>query len=113
MLNWITAVREAFLRPARQNRRREHRLAFKAPIEIRAPSGVTYRGVSRDLSPLGMGALVPAFLQVGDEIWVKYDHPGAGELLTRATVRRATVKQRNGYRYGLEFHVPLDVPPPR
>lgn len=106
---WITAIRQTLLRRARQNRRREHRISFKAPIEIRTPSGVTYGGFSRDLSPLGMGALITCYLEIGDEVWVKYEHPAAGEQFARVTVRRATVKQRHGYRYGFEFLVPMDV----
>jgi c-di-GMP-binding flagellar brake protein YcgR len=93
------------------NRRRERRSPFKAPIEIRASSGVTYRGVARDLSPFGMGALISASLNIGEEIWIKYEHPASGSQIARAIVRRATVKERTGYRYGFEFQVSVDVEP--
>ena len=107
MLNWIAALRRSLTAPP--NRRRENRKPVKAPIEVRAASGVTYPGYSRDLSPLGMGAVVSAPLRINEQVWVKYDHPVRGEQCARATVRQATVRQRHGYRYGFEFHVPMDV----
>lgn len=109
VLDWFAALRDSLTRPARSNRRRQQRHALKVPIEVRTASGVTYPGVSRDLSTVGMGALVSAYLEIGDKIWVKYDHPARGEQSARATVRAATVKQRHGYRYGFEFHLPIEI----
>ncbi len=88
MPNWIAAIRRSLAGPP--NRRREIRKAFKTPIEIRAASGVTYPGFSRDLSSLGMGAVVSAPLEVNEQVWIKYDYPARGEQVARAAVRQAT-----------------------
>lgn len=110
MLRWITAVRESLASPAKAERRGEQRIPYKTTIEIRTADGITYRGYSRDLSLRGMGALVAASLEIGDEIWVKYDHPKRGEQISRATVRQAKVRSRlSSSRYGFEFRLPLDI----
>ena len=103
MPSWINAFRHLLGQDARQERRGEFRADLKFPIEIRAASGITYRGVSRDISGSGMGAVVYAYLELGEQIWIKYQHPTEGEQNARAVVRHATVKQRHGYRYGFEF----------
>ncbi len=68
---------------------------------------MTYKGVGRDISGFGIGAVVSAPLDIGEEIWVRYDHPSAG-LTAQSVVRRAIVRQRHGYRYGFEFLHPVD-----
>jgi c-di-GMP-binding flagellar brake protein YcgR len=110
VLDWIASIRQYIARPARQDRRQEVRRSLKLPVEVRDESGTLYRGFTRDLSELGMGAVVSAELKVGDQIWVRYEHPTLGEQNFRAVVRHATVRQRHGYRYGFEFPVPLEVP---
>ena len=112
MPNWINTFRQLLGQNARQERRGEFRADLKIPIEIRAASGTTYRGVSRDISPLGMGAVVYAYLELGEQIWIKYEHPTEGEQTTRAVVRHAKVKQRHGYRYGFEFQLPVEPSTP-
>ena len=108
MLDWIATLRQALKRPPRTNRRRERRDPYKVPIEIRTSSGGIYPGHSRDVSLLGMGAITSAPLEVGDEVLIKYDHP-TGDQTSRSVVRRATVRQRLGYRYGFEFQVTLEL----
>ena len=105
MLRWLSSLRQTLTGTIRANRRREQRRPFTTPIEIRVGSGVTYRGFSRDLSRLGMGAVVSAYLEIGQEVWVSYDHPTDGTVSARAVVRRGTVRQRFGYRYGFAFQV--------
>jgi hypothetical protein len=108
VLDWFASIRQALTGPLQKNRRREHRKPYKVSIEIRTRDGGIYAGVSREVSPLGMGAIASAPLQVGDEVLIKYSHPVEGQA-ARAVVRRATVRQRLGYRYGFEFQLPLDV----
>jgi len=108
VLDWIASLRQALHRPLRPNRRRERRDPYKVTIEIRTSSGGIYPGVSRDVSLLGMGAIVTAPLALGEQVLIKYEHP-AGEQATRSVVRRAIVKQRFGYRYGFEFDETLDL----
>ena len=91
------------------NRRREQRKSLNVPIEIRTQAGVVYRGWSRDISPAGMGAISSVPLEVGAQVWVKYDHPFPSGEAPRTIVRRAIVRQRHSYRYGFEFDVPLEL----
>lgn len=109
VLRWFASLRRSFAAPSQVDRRAEQRRSVKLPIEVRSADGTQYRGFTRDLSNIGMGAVVSAELHVGDQIWVRYLHPVRGEQESRAVVRHATVRQRHGYRYGFEFSVPLDL----
>ncbi|MGH9522413.1 MAG: PilZ domain-containing protein [Terriglobales bacterium] len=83
------------------NRRQSPRKPFAAAIEVRTVAGTTFRGVARDLSECGMGAIVYADLSVGDSVVVHYEHPrDASSHLVR---RSACVRGRYGSRYGFEF----------
>ena len=82
-------------------RRREPRAPFAASIEVRTSAGVTFRGIARDLSDGGMGAIVYADLGVGDRVVIYYMHPV--EQATRFVFRTACVRGRYGSRYGFEF----------
>lgn len=107
MLRWLTQLRHSS--GSEKERRRELRRFLKLPIEVRGSTAISYRGYTRDLSPTGMGAVVSAALNVGEKVWIKYDHPSKGEQKASAVVRHGTVRQRHGYRYGFEFDVPLDL----
>ena len=88
-------------RPFAQTRR-EPRIPFKGALEIRATDGSVFRGVARDLSGRGIGAIVFADLQVGDSVTIKYAEPQrstTGEMV----VRYAHIRSRYGSRYGFEF----------
>jgi hypothetical protein len=52
-----------------------------------------------------MGAVVTADLQIGEDVWIKYDHPVPDRSESRAVARESAVKQRFGNRYGFEFSV--------
>ena len=101
--NWLSALRQAIVGATPLNRRREQRQRVKLHIEIRTSEGVTYPGVSRDLSERGMGALVTAPLAIGDKVHIKYEDPGQHGNPPQSIVRSAIVRQRFGYRYGFEF----------
>jgi len=111
VLRWLSKLRRHAPADAATDRRREERRNLKLPIEVRTAAGVTYKGFSRDLSSSGMGAVVSAPLNAGDEIWVKYSHPVPGSPTGLVMARRAKVRQSRGYRYGFEFDfsVPLQV----
>ena len=93
----------AFKPPA--NRRQFPRSPFDGPIEVRTAAGTRFRGVARDLSARGMGAIVYADLRVGDSVVVHYEHPrdAASQVVRRA----ALVRGRYGSRYGFEFEAAL------
>ena len=56
-----------------------------------------------------MGALVTATLNIGERVHIKYEHPGRAGEQPRTLIRRATVSQRFGFRYGFEFDLPIDL----
>ena len=93
-------LREFKFRP-QSAQRRSPRVPFAGPIEVRVASGTRFRGVARDLSAHGMGAIVYADLRVGDAVVVHYEHPrdASSEIVRRS----AYVRGRYGSRYGFEF----------
>lgn len=97
LTSWLRGI---ITKPA--ERRQWPRREFKASIEVRADRGETWRGVARDISEHGLGAVVYAELRVGDEVLVKYPHPEQSEN-TGLVARHARVKSRHGWRYGFEF----------
>lgn len=88
-------------------RRREPRNPFEASIEVRTAGGTTFRGVARDLSNGGMGAIVYADLEVGDRVVIYYMHPA--NSASRFVFRPACVRGRYGSRYGFEFENSLSA----
>ena len=91
---------------ADRDRRQSDRIAFREEIEIRTAAGTTCRGLSRDLSPTGIGAIVFGDdLSVGEEVRIKYRHPRGTH--SQLVVRQATVRNRFGFRYGFNFAHPL------
>lgn len=105
-VNWTASLRGPIDGAA--ERRREERRFLKLPIEVRVPSGVTYTGLSRDLSRTSLGAVVSARLEVGQQVWVTFRYPEAGKEPVRVELQ-ATVRQCLGFRYGFEFVAPLDI----
>jgi hypothetical protein len=62
---------------------------------------MTFRGIGRDLSESGLGAIVHADLEVGDSVIVYYTrHQRAASQLV---CRPAWVRRRHDNRYGFEF----------
>ena len=89
------------------DRRCAERVPFRQEIEVRKESGVLCRGLARDLSDKGMGAIVfGQDLEQGEQVWIKYNHPRAGR--SQLIVRRAIVRSNYGFRYGFEFEHSLD-----
>lgn len=89
--------------------RQAPRLAFTNSIEVRIASGTVFRGIARDLSRRGLGAIVCADLQVGDSVLIKYAHPQP-PADSQIVVRYARVRGRYGSRYGFEFEHAVDIP---
>lgn len=101
LTRWLRGLR--VMSPA--ERRESPRHPFAASIEVRTDGGTIFRGVARDLSVRGMGAIVYADLKVGDCVVVHYAHPmrTAPDFVRRT----AYVRGRYGSRYGFEFDQPL------
>jgi hypothetical protein len=97
LTRWLRGL--GFRPPA--EKREAPRRRFDGSIEVRTTGGTVFRGVARDLSARGMGAIVYADLKVGDSVVVNYAHPSkpASEIVRRS----ANVRGRFGSRYGFEF----------
>ena len=80
-----------------QERRRYARRPFHGSVTVRTQSGQEYRGVARDISDTGVGAIVSGDLSVGQNVVVHYQE---GNAVTHA---KAIVRQQYGYRYGFEI----------
>ncbi len=96
-----------------ETRRSSPRKPFAAFLDVRLLTGASYRGVARDLSAEGMGAVVftdtkVASILAGTPVEIAYEHPviTGNELVTR----RASVIGRYGNRYGFHFEQSRDVP---
>jgi hypothetical protein len=89
--------------------RQAPRFAFTDSIEVRTASGAVFRGIARDLSRRGLGAIVFADLQVDDSVVVKYAHPQRSAD-SQIVVRYARVRTRYGSRYGFEFEQAMECP---
>jgi hypothetical protein len=100
-------LRAFVTKPFRQIRQ-EPRFPFAGSIEVRAATGPIFRGIARDLSSRGLGAIVFADLQVGDSVSIKYTEPQE-VAESQARVRNARVRSRYGSRYGFEFECVVGV----
>ena len=89
--------------------RQAPRVAFTDSIEVRTASGTVFRGIARDLSRRGLGAIICADLQVGDSVVIKYAHPQP-PADSQIVVRYARVRGQYGSRYGFEFEYAMDIP---
>ncbi|HEU5451950.1 MAG TPA: PilZ domain-containing protein [Terriglobales bacterium] len=87
-----------------QERRKFERRPFNGSVSVRTQSGQEYRGVGRDISDAGVGAIVSGDLTVGQIVIVRYRD---GDTITHA---KAVVKQQYGYRYGFEIVERLPLP---
>jgi len=85
---WISAL----VAPSPE-RRQSPRSPLHDSLLISDGSGFVYHGRGRDRSDAGLGAIVCGDLRVGDQVVVRME----GRRL------RATVRNRNGYRYGFEL----------
>jgi len=82
-------------------KRRASRAPFTEEISVRTAAGTTFRGVGRDLSDSGLGAIVYADLNVGESVIVYFSRhqKAASQFLCRP----ACVRRRYGNLYGFEF----------
>jgi hypothetical protein len=87
-----------------QERRRFERRPFHGSVSVRTQAGQEYRGVARDISDAGVGAIVSGDLKVGQMVIVHYQD---GTSVTHA---KAVVRQQYGYRYGFEIVERLPLP---
>ena len=80
-------------------RRRSVRHRGRATLAIKVTGGVSYHGFSRDASVSGIGAIVCGTLRIGETVSIVCQAPDGKELLKLTAI----VRNRSGYRYGLEF----------
>lgn len=82
-------------------RRLSPRTEFTEPVAVRTAAGTTFRGIGRDLSESGLGAIVYADLEIGDSVIIYFSrhHQAASQFVCRP----ACVRRRFGNHYGFEF----------
>jgi hypothetical protein len=64
----LAGLRQLFVGESQLNRRREPRTPFTGSVIVVTASGTQYRGLCRDLSNGGMGALVSAPLEIDQQV---------------------------------------------
>lgn len=77
----------------RPERRRWQRHPFHGSLAVTGSAGHLYHGRARDQNDSGVGAIICGDLRIGEKVLV---------ILAERKVR-AVVRNRHGYRYGLEF----------
>jgi hypothetical protein len=86
----------------RKERRRSQRYPFDQRIKVKTTSGgkeATFFGRTIDLSPFGLGAVLPNSLVRGEEVSLEFS-AGLGKPILSLS---AMVRYANGFRHGLEF----------
>jgi hypothetical protein len=73
-------------------------LRLKVVLSVKEGRNFTF-GQGSDVSEGGMAAYIPADLQVGEIVQAELTLPYSTELI----VIRAEVRNKNGFRYGLEY----------
>ncbi len=85
-----------------QGQRRNPRIALESPITVG-----TARGAALDITPIGVGAVVPSAPPVGVTVPVHFTVPGRDgspyRIAAEGTVRTATAHESGSVRVGLEF----------
>jgi hypothetical protein len=87
-------------------RRRSPRNPLDSPLTVLSAGNQTYRGVCRDISQYGLGALVYGDLHIHQGVRLRFNAGGGVEVNLRAVVR-----SHYGSRYGFEFLDPVDLGP--
>ncbi len=83
---------------ARKDKRRCPRHTAEGFLLVNTADGRVHRGLLRDLSETGVGAIMYGTLEVGSTVELRYEHPtGVNQ------VRRAVVRHHYGYKHGFDF----------
>jgi len=85
------------------DRRRHPRSSFVHDIVVRTAAGDTFHGFGRDISQSGLGAIIAADLQVGEELLIRFEQADPSGASPHVVEQKCVVRQRFGHRYGLEF----------
>jgi hypothetical protein len=87
-----------------QERERYPRLSFEVDIEVRSETAGVIPGRGVDISEVGMAAILPIELKVGEIVELKFSQGGVSQST------RATVHDRNVFRHGFQFVTPINLP---
>ena len=104
-MKWLLTFLRRFVSapPPPAERRIFPRYKYEFPIDVRTADGRTSRGLTRDFSQSGIGAIVYTELAIGYQITLTLHlQDGSPPKKTEAIVRR-----RYGSVYGIEFAKPL------
>ena len=104
VMNRLTdLLKRAFLpRPEIREKRKSPRTKLNAPVTVLTAGNQPYRGVCRDISQFGLGAIVYGDLPHGQNVGLRFGAIDGNEMNLPAVVRN-----RYGSRYGFEFLDPV------
>jgi hypothetical protein len=111
VMTWLTDLLKsapfAFL-PRRKTResRKSPRTKLNAPVTVLTTGNQPYRGVCRDISLSGLGAIVYGDLCLGQSVRLKFGAIDGNEMNVPAVVRNLY-----GSRYGFELLAPVNAGP--
>jgi c-di-GMP-binding flagellar brake protein YcgR len=80
-------------------RRTTPRYNIELHLTVMTKNGRTVRGISREMSGSGMGAVLTGDLETGEEVQLRYQFDDGSP----PQVVRALVRHRQGRLYGFEF----------
>lgn len=92
-------------RPPEPTRRRHVRAPYTTPLRIRRASGDNVDGRSEDISEGGMLVLLPATLEPGERVEVRFALPTSGRVVRLPAVARWTKESRGRAAIGLGFEL--------
>lgn len=109
VINWLANVLNragSALGPSHKimERRKAPRTQLVSPLAVLTAGNQTYRGVCRDISKWGLGAIVYGDLHIDQNVRLRLDAGGGVDVNLRAVVRN-----HYGSRYGFEFLDPVDL----
>ncbi len=83
---------------SRNDKRRSPRHTAEGSVLVNTADGRVQRGLLRDISETGVGAIIYGSLEVGSTVQLSYEDPRGVRQ-----VRRAVVRHRYGYKHGFDF----------
>lgn len=100
--------KELGVEPQRTYTRRTSRYCVEMRVRVTPDKGNTgnhWFGQANDISEFGMSLFVPTELEVGSTIRIDFTLPYCSQKL----VLRGTVRNRQSFRYGIEFYYPTQM----
>ncbi len=105
MQNQIQAEKQAHPGYSQVRRWPRYKVSLSLRVLIQGPAGAEQMyGHGRDISEGGMAVYIPTYFEIGDTTTIEITFPNSTEKLSL----RAVVRNREGFRYGVEFISPTE-----